>query len=59
VFKVVKDSLGGTLVPLVAALVLIGLGIALAHAETAQRRLFPAPSWLVPVHAPLGIPPLL
>jgi hypothetical protein len=33
VFKQVKERLGGTLVPLVAALVLIGLGIALAHAN--------------------------
>jgi hypothetical protein len=57
VFKVVKSSLGGTLVPLIAALVLIGLGIALAHAgQTADGRLAFGPGWMMaPMHAPIGL----
>ena len=56
VFKVVKNSLGGTLVPLIAALVLIGLGIALAHADpTANGKLLFGPGWMMaPMHAPAG-----
>jgi hypothetical protein len=58
VFKVVKDSLGGTLVPLIAALVLIGLGIAFAHAAPGLGGTALTPAWLQG-QGPLGLPPLL
>lgn len=55
-FKTVKDSLGGTLIPLIAALVVIGLGIAFAHAAPipGSDMLF-SPPWMLPLQGSHGL----
>lgn len=55
-FKAVKNSLGGTLVPLIVALVVIGLGIAFAHAAPgAGGDVFLSPPWMLPLQGADGL----